>query len=271
MPSPTKTVKVYYGPTGTGKTRTACEENPDFYMWVDEQNSWFHGYSGQEVCVMDGFRGQLPVDTLLRLVDVYPTEVPVKGAASIPFTSKTVILCSPVHPKLWYPSLGTADGKMDQLMRRISEVRWFGEGPEPDPDAEPSACDALRGDADTDQRLDSLQRHILQSDDTTCFAEILAILDETERRVHLPGGRKRPRNDGLPAFTEQVQKMRRVMRSLQSFQVQVNRLMLNTVSAEMALLAGAYTAVVHSGEGGTPAAAPYGRSVTQASHSSFLG
>lgn len=198
-----------------------------------------------------------------------------KGAASIPFTSKTVILCSPVHPKLWYPSLGTADGKMDQLMRRISEVRWFGEGPEPDPDAEPSACDALRGDADTDQHaelLDSLQGHILQSDDTTGFAKILAILDDTEQKVHLPGGRKRPRDsgDGVPAFTEQVQKMRRVMRSLQSFQVQVNRLIINTMSAEMALLEGAYTAVVHGGEGGNPAAAPYGRSVTQASHS-FLG
>lgn len=125
-----KIVKVYYGPTGTGKTRKAFTENPEAYFWGPEQGKWFQGYSGQETTILDEYRGQLPFGFLLRLTDRYPMKIEFKGS-STEFVSSTIIICSPVHPLLWYPSLNVSEGKMDQMMRRISTIEWFGDEPEP--------------------------------------------------------------------------------------------------------------------------------------------
>lgn len=130
-----KEVSVYYGPTGTGKTMKAFTDHPDAYFWGPEQNKWFQGYAGQDVCIMDEFRGQLPLGFILRLTDRYPMIVEMKGS-STQFVSSRIIFCSPAHPKHWYQSLNKSDGKIDQLLRRITEVKWFGDGPEPDPDEE---------------------------------------------------------------------------------------------------------------------------------------
>jgi len=130
-----KKVMVYYGPTGTGKTRKAFTQNPGAYFWGPEQKHWFQGYSAQDVCIMDEFRGQLPLGFMLRLTDRYPMIVETKGS-SVQFVSSTVIICSPAHPRHWYTSLSNQEGKIDQLLRRIESIEWFGEGPEPDPTAQ---------------------------------------------------------------------------------------------------------------------------------------
>jgi len=132
-----KEIHVYYGPTGTGKTRKAFAENPDAYFWGPELGKWFQGYKSEEVTILDEFRGQLPFGFLLRLMDRYPMQVESKGS-STHFVSSKIIVCSPVHPKLWYLSLAQSEGKYDQLMRRITSVVWFGEDPEPPvPDLSP--------------------------------------------------------------------------------------------------------------------------------------
>lgn len=126
------------------------------------------------------------------------------------------------------------------------------------------------------QLLCNLQRAVLQPDDTACFPAIRAMLDSIERRVLSahgpPGRRKRPRDDGerLRALAEQVDNMRKLIGSLQSFQVQVDRLMLHTVGTEMAQLVDTFMDVVYGEEGGgVPAAAPApnGRPRTEASRS----
>jgi hypothetical protein len=131
-----KQVLVYYGPTGTGKTRQAFQEHPGAYFWGPELGKWFQGYKGETVTILDEFRGQLPFGFLLRLTDRYPMQVEFKGS-STQFVSSKIIVCSPVHPKHWYLSLAQSEGKYDQLMRRISSIKWFGDGPEPDPDIMP--------------------------------------------------------------------------------------------------------------------------------------
>ncbi len=111
-----KTVKVYYGATGTGKTRRAFDELEDPYVWEPSMGTWFDGYSGHKNLIMDEFRGDLPWGFLLRLLDRYPMRVQYKGG-STQFVADTIIITSPKHPKEWYLNIGN-DG-IDQLLRRI--------------------------------------------------------------------------------------------------------------------------------------------------------
>jgi len=57
----TPKIYIYYGPSGTGKTRRATEEFPDAYI-VTEPNGngtlWWDGYEGQKVVIFDEFLGQ---------------------------------------------------------------------------------------------------------------------------------------------------------------------------------------------------------------------
>ena len=68
---------IYWGATGTGKSRKCREEYPDAY-WKTRGN-WWDGYDGHEVVIIDEFYGWLPFDFMLRLCDRYPFTVEVKG------------------------------------------------------------------------------------------------------------------------------------------------------------------------------------------------
>ncbi len=73
-------VHVIYGRPGTGKTRLAYEFEPGLYACVSPSLQWFDGYVGQRVCLIDDFRGgEVSASFLLRLLDIYPLEVPTKG------------------------------------------------------------------------------------------------------------------------------------------------------------------------------------------------
>lgn len=118
-----KVVKVYWGSTGTGKTRTAFEAYPDAYLWGPEMGKWFNGYDGHDVVIMDEFRGQLPLGFLNRLLDRYPMRVETKGGFRQMLAS-TIIITSPSPPHLWYTDTDQYD-RTAQLFRRLSEVREF--------------------------------------------------------------------------------------------------------------------------------------------------
>jgi len=115
------TVTVLYGLTGTGKSRTAREMCEDPYVWGPEMGSWFDGYDAHTNVIFEEFRGQLPFGFVLRLLDRYDCQVQVKGG-SAQFVATTIVITSPVHPREWYTQLADND-KLDQLMRRITEVR----------------------------------------------------------------------------------------------------------------------------------------------------
>lgn len=115
-------VSVLYGPTGSGKSRQARELLSNPYIWGPEQGKWFDGYEGQEECIFEEFRGQLPFGMILRLLDRYDCRVETKGS-TIQFVATKIVLTSPVHPREWYTMFEHNDDKVEQLLRRLTSIK----------------------------------------------------------------------------------------------------------------------------------------------------
>lgn len=117
-------VRWYHGSTGSGKTRAAFEEFPD--AWMSSRNlKWWDGYDGQEVVIVDDFRRDFcTFHELLRIFDRYPYRVEFKGG-SCQLLAKIIVVTCPWAPDVLYGGRSAED--VGQLMRRITEVRKFGE------------------------------------------------------------------------------------------------------------------------------------------------
>lgn len=97
-------VKVFWGPTGTGKSRRAWEEaGLDAYP-KDPLTKFWCGYRGQQNVVIDEFRGVVSIANVLRWFDRYPVLVEVKGSSAV-FSATKIWITSNLHPKDWYPDL----------------------------------------------------------------------------------------------------------------------------------------------------------------------
>lgn len=95
---------VFYGPTGTGKSRRAWDEaGMDAYS-KDPRSKFWDGYRGEENVVIDEFRGSIDISHVLRWFDRYPVRVEVKGS-STPLCAKRVWITSNLHPMDWYKDL----------------------------------------------------------------------------------------------------------------------------------------------------------------------
>lgn len=127
-------VIVYWGPPGTGKSYRAHVEcgasiAPDnFYVVPMPKGSglYFDGYMGQECVLIDEMRGsRMPHQDLLRLLDRYPTTVPIHGGI-VDWRPRRVILTSNEHPFEWYRTLNLRDAPTltawRALERRITAV-----------------------------------------------------------------------------------------------------------------------------------------------------
>jgi len=119
-----KEIIIHIGPTGTGKTRTAVEANPNAYIMGPEQGKWWDGYDMHTEVILEEYRGQFTFGYLLRLTDRYAMKVEYKGGLT-EFVADKIIITSPEHPGLWYSKLEQRDGKMAQLKRRISKILEF--------------------------------------------------------------------------------------------------------------------------------------------------
>ncbi len=115
-------VQVYWGVTGSGKTRKVIDNNPDVFLvphW-DGKTIWFDGYRGQDAILFDDFDGSLDFRLLLHVTDWYTRQYPVKGAFIVSRWTK-VFITSDRHPRDWY----TRVENYPQLERRISRIRHF--------------------------------------------------------------------------------------------------------------------------------------------------
>lgn len=111
-------VVVYWGPTGSGKSRRAWDEAGILAYPKDPRSKFWDGYNGQEHVVIDEFRGGIDISHILRWFDRYPVVVEVKGSAVI-LKAKKIWLTSNLHPDNWYIEL---DIETKEALKRRLEI-----------------------------------------------------------------------------------------------------------------------------------------------------
>lgn len=116
-------VVVYWGATGTGKTRRVWDAHPRDTIYCHTGERWFDGYTGQQVALFDDFDGSVfKLTYFLRLLDRYPMKVPIKGDY-VEWNPRTIYITSNKAPQEWYAN--ASEEHQAALMRRLSEVECF--------------------------------------------------------------------------------------------------------------------------------------------------
>lgn len=119
-------VLVFWGETGTGKSRTA-NVLADFlgrvYRVSQAKGSglYYDGYDGQEVLLFDEMYGnRMSWSSLLEVTDRYPNLLPQHGSSGVQNIAQYIIFCSNRPPSAWYQKIDSSP-----LLRRIHIVRRF--------------------------------------------------------------------------------------------------------------------------------------------------
>jgi hypothetical protein len=101
--------KVYYGPTGTGKSKRATYEALQLMggeqpYRKEPKTIWWDGYWGQKVIILDDVDPDdiQPHNRMLRILDRYPLLLQTKGG-HVWANWEHVFITSNHHPMLWYP------------------------------------------------------------------------------------------------------------------------------------------------------------------------
>lgn len=110
---------VFWGKTGTGKTRRVYEFVDTNELWKHPGDRWFDGYDGHPAVLFDDFCGSwFKLTYLLKLIDRYTMMVPIKGAYAC-WNPKTIYFTSNQHPEKWYNN--ASEEHVNALMRRLNE------------------------------------------------------------------------------------------------------------------------------------------------------
>ncbi len=124
---PRAKVYLFYGKTGTGKTLSVYKKwanHEGFYeMPIATTGSWWDGFDRHDRVLMDDFAGaasHMRLDTLLKILDSYPRQVPVKGSFAW-YLVKYVAITSNIHPRKWY-DYSDREEQYNALKRRIHKV-----------------------------------------------------------------------------------------------------------------------------------------------------
>lgn len=116
-----KSVKVYWGATGTGKSRRAWDEATFDAYPKDPRSKFWDGYRGQECVVIDEFRGGIDIGHMLRWLDRYPCLVEIKGS-SVVLSATNIWITSNLNPRDWYPDI---DEETRQALLRRLDITYF--------------------------------------------------------------------------------------------------------------------------------------------------
>jgi len=117
-----KQVYVYWGATGTGKSKRAWEEATFDAYPKDPNSKFWDGYRGQEQVVIDEFRGAISISHMLRWLDRYPTIVEIKGSSCV-LNAKRIWITSNLSPDMWYSEMDNET--KSALRRRFTQVIHF--------------------------------------------------------------------------------------------------------------------------------------------------
>lgn len=107
---------VFWGKTGSGKSRRAWEEAGVEAYSKDPRTKFWCGYDGEENVIIDEFRGGIDISHILRWTDRYPVRVELKGS-SRPLNAKKIWITSNLSPVMWYPMID--EETLAALMRRM--------------------------------------------------------------------------------------------------------------------------------------------------------
>lgn len=118
---------VCIGRPGVGKTTFIIEQIKDSVSDTHFQSDsqWWDGYTGQSNIVLDDFRGWIPLHTFLKLIDVVPIRLPIKGSFTPWFTAKKVFISSNFLPTDWWKDM--AQEQLSAITRRISQIHYWDE------------------------------------------------------------------------------------------------------------------------------------------------
>jgi len=112
-----RSCNVFWGTTGTGKSRRAWDEaGMDAYS-KDPRTKFWCGYQGQANVVIDEFRGGIDISHVLRWLDRYPVRVEIKGG-SRPLMATTFWITSNLSPNEWYKEID--DETLAAFRRRLT-------------------------------------------------------------------------------------------------------------------------------------------------------
>lgn len=114
-----RTCRVFWGSTGTGKSKRAWEEAGDNAYIKSARSKFWDGYQSEENIIIDEFRGNIDIGYLLTWLDRYPVRVEIKGS-SVPLNAKRFWICSNLEPKDWYPDCDYITH--DALLRRMEVI-----------------------------------------------------------------------------------------------------------------------------------------------------
>lgn len=112
-----RTCYVFWGKTGTGKSRKAWADAGVEAYAKDPLTKWWCGYTGEANVIIDEFRGVLSIAHLLRWLDRYPVRVEAKGS-TIPLRASTFWITSNLDPREWYPDID--EDTKAALLRRLN-------------------------------------------------------------------------------------------------------------------------------------------------------
>lgn len=114
-------VQIFWGDPGTGKTKSVYDKEETIYSHPG--GAWFDGYDGQEAVLFDDFTGScFRLQYLLKLLDRYPMQVPVKGGF-VKWSPRRIYITSNLEPDDWYPN--AREIHRTALRRRFTEVKQF--------------------------------------------------------------------------------------------------------------------------------------------------
>lgn len=86
-------VEVILGDTGLGKTRGAVESCGDtpYFMIHGDNMKWWNGYDDEKILIIDEYSNDVPITTLLSLLDGYQKRLEVKGGFTYANWEKVII------------------------------------------------------------------------------------------------------------------------------------------------------------------------------------
>lgn len=121
-PALERNVRLYWGESGTGKSRRAWLEGGTSVFGKDPRSKFWYGYRGQEMVIFDEFRGGIDIAHLLRWFDRYPVNVEVKGYSG-PLMATDIWVTSNLPLHSWFPLEDAETTRA--LRRRFSTVVHF--------------------------------------------------------------------------------------------------------------------------------------------------